>query len=311
MDVKNRLPTLSCYGPSSASWGPFFEHCKMNEEAPSRGASSRLRVVLLNMTPSQRTPFPRLQRLRYLRRHCLRCSNGVAGLDIASWGVGGAGDRDAGDREGEGASALGAGGCEGGGAGATGTLGDGAAGETAPLAGDGGTRDESTALITHGNSGGGLSTLLAGAQTHGDVCHIDVIVALHGDGYGIGNGGESTVVHDDEGGGIGAGCGVGIDGVCSSGGDSIAKVPTVAGDAAIRIIAANAGEGDIKRGCAGGGCAVIGHSDGDSTGGGNDAASEAELAEAAVIIVSGGGIASSDAIDSKVIGALGEGGAER
>jgi hypothetical protein len=37
------------FGSSPASRGPFFEHYRMNEEALSRRASSRLRVALLNM----------------------------------------------------------------------------------------------------------------------------------------------------------------------------------------------------------------------------------------------------------------------
>jgi hypothetical protein len=41
---------------------PGFDDYRMNEEALSRRASSRLRVVLLNMAPSQRTSCPRLSK---------------------------------------------------------------------------------------------------------------------------------------------------------------------------------------------------------------------------------------------------------
>jgi hypothetical protein len=42
-------------GSAPTSPGPGFDDYRMNEEALSRRASSRLRVVLLNMAPSQRT----------------------------------------------------------------------------------------------------------------------------------------------------------------------------------------------------------------------------------------------------------------
>ena len=81
------------FGPSPASRGPFFKHYRMNEEALSRRASSRLRVVLLNMAPSQRAPFPSLSKLALfaktplsLERTSLRAVKATS-LDVGSAGL--------------------------------------------------------------------------------------------------------------------------------------------------------------------------------------------------------------------------------